>query len=131
MFVIFFSCISKEEKIFKKIEGIWVVEEVIHLNQNITEKFYINTFIFEKGKLFNYVIIPQTDSYNGESALMIIRDENGSTCIEIESLNKSLNGIYKIDFYKNTKNNFTVLKLTSKNTSIKLNKLPGVSDRIF
>jgi hypothetical protein len=125
--LILFSCVSEKEDILRKIEGIWLIENVTYINQNITSEFYVNTLIFEKGKLQEYVSIPKSENYDSENALINIKSTNEKSYLVIESLNKKINGIYEIYFYENSK----VVELKSKKTSIKLSKLPTVEERIF
>lgn len=129
--LILFSCSTKEEETFNLIEGIWVIEKAVYNNQDITNEFYVNTFVFEKGKSYNFLVIPRTETYDSENAIINITTKNASSYIEIESLNKIINGRYKITFLKDLLTNLTVFELKSRTTFIKLNKLPTVSERIF
>lgn len=130
-FFIFFSCASDDEKILRKIEGTWIIENIKFLNQNITEEFYLNYFIFETNKTFKNVIIPDSDNYASENALISLITENKITTIKIEALNKKINGIYTVDFFKNSEDNSIALELKSETTVINLTKIPTVSERVF
>ncbi len=127
----FFSCASDYEKILRKIEGTWIIENIKFLNQNSTEEFYLNYFIFETNKTFKNVIIPDSDSYASENALISLITENKIITIKIEALNKKINGIYTVDFLKNSGFNYVTLELKSETTVIKLTKIPTVSERAF
>lgn len=131
MLLIFFSCNKKDEIIFNEIEGIWVIEKIKYIDKDITIEFFVNTLIFEKGKMSNFISIPRTENGEAEDALIYIKSEGGKSYLFIESLNKKMYGNYEINFYENPETNLTVCELKSKNTFIKLNKLPTVSDRIW
>lgn len=127
---LFFSCTSEEENIFKRIEGIWLIEKIVYVNQEITKEFYVNTLIFERGNSSHFLVIPRTETHDAENAFIKISSKNDSTIIQIESTNKKIRGSYIMNI-KTDFDNLTTLELKSSSSYFRLKKMPTVSDRIF
>lgn len=130
IFFILFSCTPEDEKIFKRIEGVWLIDKVTYKIQNIREEFYVNTLIFEKINGSSFIKIPRTESHEAENAFISITSKNDSSFIEIESINKKIRGTYDMKF-RTDDNNILILELSSNKCSFLLKKLPTVSERIF
>ena len=127
---ILYSCTSDEEKNFKQIEDIWLIEKIVYKNQDITKEFYVNTLTFEKGNNSHFLVIPRTETHEAENALIKISSKNDSTIIQIESVNKKIRGSFIMNV-KTDLDNFTILELRSRNGYFKLKKMPTVAERLL
>lgn len=118
------SCQTKEDVVYKKIIGGWIIYEFSFKNNNYKENLNLNYISFGKE---NNISIPEIFEYPAEdeedgAKWNVQLDNSERIMLNIHSENPMFNNSYKVKFFKNYEMKALGIELRSNSTYIKAYK---------